>query len=112
MRNIDRCLEIYGKKEGDFLMGSLFSMAEVFAAPMLHRSQVWFKENRGIDLRQLAVDLGLTRFTKWMDAVLARPSVTKTSIITPGGLKKAHPDWALGEEKVLYSVSNGEIVFQ
>eukprot|EP00928_Gymnodinium_smaydae_P051217 TRINITY_DN34749_c0_g1_i1.p1 TRINITY_DN34749_c0_g1~~TRINITY_DN34749_c0_g1_i1.p1 ORF type:complete len:214 (-),score=30.77 TRINITY_DN34749_c0_g1_i1:77-718(-) len=111
MRNIDRCLQIYGEIGGDFLLGSKFSTAEVCAAPMLHRTFVWFKKFRDVDIKQLASELGLVRFIRWMDAVLARPSVLKTSLMSSLGLKRSHPDWALGNESLRYTISDGELVF-
>jgi len=115
MKVVERCMQLYKKKdaEGDFLLGADFSYAECMAAPILVRGESWLKAHHGVDVRKLAVDLGLTHLSKWMEAVLARPSVTQTN---PGGdiaadVKIVHPEWFTCEDKLEFTVSNGEIVF-
>eukprot|EP00927_Polykrikos_kofoidii_P062034 TRINITY_DN56863_c0_g1_i1.p2 TRINITY_DN56863_c0_g1~~TRINITY_DN56863_c0_g1_i1.p2 ORF type:complete len:147 (-),score=24.02 TRINITY_DN56863_c0_g1_i1:212-652(-) len=113
IKNVDRCLQIYGKTGGDFLLGQDFSTAECMTAPFIWRSVLWLKEFRDVDFKQLAVDLGCVRFVRWVEAVLSRPSVISTSEpVTATGIKTGHPEWFSCDEKLSYTVSeSGELVF-
>lgn len=115
MQIVDRCLQLYKKRDadGDLLLGADFSQAECMAAPILVRGIAWLKGIRGLDVQKLSDDLGLVHLSRWMAAVLSRPSVIKT---TPTGdlaqsIKQVHPEWFKCEDKLVYTVSNGQIVF-
>lgn len=63
--------------EGPFCLGGPFSVAECYAAPWLHRFSLLVPYFRDTSMSQLTQTCD--RFASWMDAVLARPSVTSTS---------------------------------
>lgn len=112
MSVVERSLELYGKDGGDFLLGADFSVAECMTAPFVVRSIGWLKEIRGVDVVKLCEDLGHARLTRWMKAVLSRPSVLQTSkTFDPAGLKKVHPDWIKCDATLEFSISDGELVF-
>ena len=67
-------------KEGAFLLGERFSLAECNAAPFLQRCCAILPEFTGIHPLQLCDEQGLGRLKDWIAAVLARPSVVKTGV--------------------------------
>lgn len=115
MRIVDRCLQLYKKKdvEGNLLMGSNFSQAECMAAPILVRSAAWLKDIRGVDIQTLAKSLGLAHLDRWMETVLSQPSVKKTTppINLAENIKNVHPDWIKCDDKIVFQVCDGELVF-
>ena len=63
-----------GKKNGDFLLGDTFSLAECICAPWVQRFFVTLPYFRGMDF-QTTVLSPYPNLAKWMAAVSSRPSV-------------------------------------
>jgi glutathione S-transferase len=69
-----------GSKDGPFLLGERFSLAECHAAPFLQRCCAILPEFTRVDPLQLCDELGLDRLKVWIEAVLVRPSVVMTGV--------------------------------
>jgi glutathione S-transferase len=69
-----------GSKDGPFLLGNSFSLAECNAAPFLQRCCAILPEFTRVDPLQLCDELGLDRLKVWIEAVLMRPSVVTTGV--------------------------------
>eukprot|EP00929_Paragymnodinium_shiwhaense_P100937 TRINITY_DN63641_c0_g1_i1.p1 TRINITY_DN63641_c0_g1~~TRINITY_DN63641_c0_g1_i1.p1 ORF type:complete len:153 (-),score=17.80 TRINITY_DN63641_c0_g1_i1:229-687(-) len=114
MRKVERVLDLYGDSRGPFLLGESFSVAECLAAPLLIRGERYLRVFRGIDMMQLARQLGLPRLHEWMEAVLDRPSLLSTSVdeqTMVTNVRKQHPEWFNCDDKVTYRVTDGEVIF-
>ena len=61
------------------MLGEAFSTAEVVAAPWVERMALMLPHWRNVDVFALCDSHGLTLTSKWLRAVLARPSVVATS---------------------------------
>ena len=75
--------------EGPFLLGATFSLAECNAAPFVQRAitilpiltgQANFPPVKKVDPLEICDELGLVQLKRWMEAILARPSVMATSV--------------------------------
>lgn len=65
---------------GPFLLGERFSLAECNAAPFVQRACTILPAFCQVDPLQLCDELELTHLQRWMEAVLARPSVIDTGV--------------------------------
>lgn len=63
-----------------FLLGERFSLAEANAAPFVQRRCAVLPEYSAIDPLALCDEMGLEHLKRWMEAVLARPSVIRTGV--------------------------------
>lgn len=63
--------------KGPFCLGEMFSVAECYAAPWVHRISVTMPYFRGVPMNALIRPD--SKVAAWMDAVLCRPSVKATS---------------------------------
>ena len=65
---------------GPFLLGDRFSLAECNAAPFVQRACTILPAFCQIDPLKLCDELELPHLQRWMEAVLARPSVVDTGV--------------------------------
>ena len=87
---VDAFLKHYeqaNNQRGPFVLGERFSRAECNAAPFVYRACVILPAFTGrdgasspVDPRKICDERGLVHLKRWIEAVLARPSVIKTSI--------------------------------
>lgn len=89
---VDAFLRYYSSSGGPFLFGQQFSLAECNAAPFVYRMCIILPAFTGrkdghddddqsmvVDPIQMCHDLDLACLKRWMQAVMTRPSVVKTS---------------------------------
>lgn len=76
LKLVNACLEKYSTPDGDLLLDQL-SMAEVMIGPMIQRWKI-IGEIKGFNGMKLAMDLGLERFCRWVDAVINHPVLAST----------------------------------
>ena len=71
-------------KSAPFLLGDQFSLAECNAAPFVQRACIilpaFTGPTNGVNPIDICDDLGLDHLKKWMEAVMARPSVIATGM--------------------------------
>lgn len=63
-----------------FLLGTRFSLAEANAAPFVQRMCAALPAYGALDPLDLCDEMGLEHLRRWMEAVLARPSVVRTGV--------------------------------
>ena len=73
----ERCLEL-GGNGGPFVLGKAFTYGDLVSCTMVPRLTHVLKHYRNMDVVAAAHASGLTRVARWMDAVLARPSMVTT----------------------------------
>lgn len=80
MISANNCLEKHGREgSGSFFLGEDFTLAETFTAPFIARSVMKLQALRGVSLEDIAADMDLQRFLRWIKAVTSRESVAKTT---------------------------------
>ena len=84
LKDVDCFLQRMGSEEGPFLFGNQFTLAECNVAPFVQRACVVLPtglgSGRSINPLELCDICELPRLKAWMNAVLERPSVTKTGV--------------------------------
>lgn len=87
--NADALLTRLGgqNQKGPFLFGTRFSLAECNLAPFVQRACTVLpafttQESSGRPVNPISIceELGLVRLKEWIEAIIARPSVVKTSV--------------------------------
>jgi glutathione S-transferase len=85
--NVDNFLSSLGRKDsGPFLFGEQFTLAECNAAPFLQRCCTVLPaftggdDEKPVSPLEICDELGLVRLKRWIEAVLARPSVVATGV--------------------------------
>ena len=84
LKDVDSFLTRMGSCEGPFLFGDQFTLAECNVAPFVQRAcavlPTGLGSGRSINPLELCDTCQLPRLKAWMNAVMERPSVTKTGV--------------------------------
>ena len=73
LQRLDSYLVKHASREGPWFLGDEPSLAEAATAPGLFRIAATLPALRNLELMGACVELGLTRLSKWLAEVLARP---------------------------------------
>jgi glutathione S-transferase len=93
LKNVNAFLKHYAVNDGPFLFGQQFSLAECNMAPFVYRACVIVpaitasrsdnntpsSQENVVDPLQMCQELGLDHLSRWIKAILERPSVVETS---------------------------------
>ena len=93
LASVDAFLKHY--KSGPFVCGETFSLAECNAAPFVQRACAILpaltsgEEGPVVDTLAICDELGLVHLKRWIEAVMARPSVVNTGVAPEDMVQKA-----------------------